>query len=101
VSCRRLTEAFGGQSAAANVDTLRHMARAASSSSRLTVKGRATRARIIDAAAQGEGKLVRGLPSLRPVRLGSSALLPEVQRNRFEQFLELRTRGLTAAHARA
>ena len=49
---RRLTEALGGQSAAADVDTLRHMVRAASSSSRLTVKGRATRARIIDAAAQ-------------------------------------------------
>src|SRR3954452_2582315 len=35
-----------------NVDTLRHMARAASSNSRLTAKGRATRARIIDAAAR-------------------------------------------------
>jgi AcrR family transcriptional regulator len=45
-------KALGGQSAAANVDALRRMARAASSSSRLTVKGRATRARIIDAAAQ-------------------------------------------------
>jgi AcrR family transcriptional regulator len=37
---------------AANVDTLRHMARAASSNSRLTAKGRATRARVIEAAAQ-------------------------------------------------
>src|SRR3954454_23281883 len=35
-----------------NVDTLRQMARAASSNSRLTAKGRATRARIIDAAAR-------------------------------------------------
>lgn len=43
---------FGGQSVVANVDTLRHMARAASSSSRLTVKGRATRARIIGVAAR-------------------------------------------------
>jgi AcrR family transcriptional regulator len=37
---------------AATVDTLRHMARAASTHSRLTAKGRATRARIIDAAAR-------------------------------------------------
>lgn len=35
-----------------SADTLHHMARAASSNSRLTAKGRATRARIIDAAAQ-------------------------------------------------
>jgi hypothetical protein len=51
-SRRRLTEVSGGQTVAANVDTLRRMPRAASSSSRLTAKGRAARARIIDAAAR-------------------------------------------------
>jgi AcrR family transcriptional regulator len=56
-----------------NVDTLRRMARTASSSSRLTVKGRATRARIIDAAARLMYEKGAANTSLEDVRKAAKA----------------------------
>jgi AcrR family transcriptional regulator len=67
------TQKFARDADPASVDTLRHMARTASSSPRLTVKGRATRARIIDAAAQLMYEKGAANTSLEDVRKAAKA----------------------------